>query len=427
MKIAIIGAGFTGLSAAYSLLKNGNQVTIFEKDLKPGGLALGFKEKNWKWTMEAHYHHFFTNDKAIFNLAKEINQKIIIKSPETSVYVDKKIYKLDTPLSVLTFPKLKLIERLRMAIIIGLLRYNPFWKPLENMTAHSFLSKTMGKKSYQMIWESLLIGKFGNYAKTISLAWFWARINKRTTKLAYPEGGFLKFAEKLAGKITEKGGKIHLNTEVKEIKNENEKILIKLLNNEKEKEEKFDKVIVTLPSFLFLKITKDLPLDYQEKLKKLKSLGAINLILRLKEPFFKDNTYWLSICDSNSDILAIVEHTNFMDKKDYNNEHLIYIGNYLPANHPYFQLTKEKLLKIYTPFLKKINPNFEFCILNLELFKSLFAQPVIPVNYSKIIPPFETPIKNVYLANIEQVYPWDRGTNYAVELGEKIVKYIEND
>lgn len=122
--------------------------------------------------------------------------------------------------------------------------------------------------------------------------------------------------------------------------------------------------------------------------------------------------------------MAVVEHTNFMDKKYYNNEHIVYLGNYLPHDHPYMKMTKHELLKTYTPYLKKINPNFELCILNFELFKVPFAQPIIPLNYSKIIPPFETPLKNVYLANIQQVYPWDRGTNYAVELGEKVAKLI---
>jgi hypothetical protein len=42
-----------------------------------------------------------------------------------------------------------------------------------------------------------------------------------------------------------------------------------------------------------------------------------------------------------------------------------------------------------------------------------------------MIPSFKTPLKNVFLANMEQVYPWDRGTNYAVELGQKIARIAE--
>ncbi len=125
--------------------------------------------------------------------------------------------------------------------------------------------------------------------------------------------------------------------------------------------------------------------------------------------------------------MAIVEHTNFMDKKNYNNEHLIYLGNYKSPADPYFLMTKEEMLKKFDPYLKRINPNYYKNIIGFELFKAPFAQPIIPINYSKILPGFKTPLKNVYLANIEQVYPWDRGTNYAVELGQKVVKLINNE
>ncbi len=203
MKIGIVGAGFTGLSAAYELIEKGHSVEIFEKDSDPGGLALGFRGKRWNWTMEKHYHHWFTNDKFVLDLAKKINHKVIIKRPKTSVYVDGQIFQFDSPKEVLFFPKLSLLDRFRMGIVVGLLRYNPIWKPLEKINATTFLPKTIGKKGYKMIWEPLFNNKFGPYAKDVSLAWFWARIVKRTPSLAYPEGGFLNFANHLVKIIAE--------------------------------------------------------------------------------------------------------------------------------------------------------------------------------------------------------------------------------
>ena len=160
---------------------------------------------------------------------------------------------------------------------------------------------------------------------------------------------------------------------------------------------------------------------------KLKGLGAVNLVLRLKSSFLKDGTYWLSVCDKKSPIMAVVDHSNFMDVTNYNGEHIVYLGNYLPMNHRYFKMDAKAILKIYDPFLKKINEKYKNNLIGLEVFKAPFAQPIIPVNYSKMIPPFKTSLKNVFLANIQQVYPWDRGTNYAVELGEKIVGFILNE
>lgn len=424
MNIAIIGAGFTGLSAAFSLQKKGHTVTVFERDENPGGLALGFTEPKWEWTLEKHYHHWFTNDSSVLNLAKELQYPVVIKRPKTSVFLEGSMYQLDSPISVFTFPLLSFIERIRMAAVIGILRYNPFWKPLEKIQAANFLKIAMGKNPYEKIWEPQLVNKFGSFVPEISLAWFWARITKRTPSLAYPEKGFLAFGQFLSSRIISQKGTIHYETETTRLEENKDKtitITIKDLKNKKIRKETFDKVIVTIPSFLFLQIAPSLPTSYKNSLKPLKGLGAINLVLRLKEKFFTDNTYWLSICEKNAPVMAVVEHTNFMDKKHYNNERLLYVGNYLPANHRYFSFTKEQLLKEYDPLLKKLNNEYKKQIIGIEAFKVPFAQPIIPLNYSKMMPPFETPFTNVYLANIQQVYPWDRGTNYAVELGEKVV------
>ncbi len=426
MRIAIIGAGFTGLSAAYELIKKEHEVVVFEKDPNPGGLAVGYKEKNWNWSLEKHYHHWFTNDYSVLNLAKEINYEVLIKRPKTSVFVKNKIYQLDSPLTVLKFPLLSFFEKLQMSAVLGFLKLDPFWKFLEKYKASVVLPKFMGKKSYEMIWEPLFINKFGKFANNISLAWYWARIKKRTPALAYPTKGFLNFANELVKQIEKNGAKVYFDTQVQSINDDSKKVKLIYLNdlNHDSKEEIFDRLIVTVPSFLFLKLAPGLPEEYKETLGKLKGLGATNLILRLKKPFLADGTYWLSVCDKNAPVMAIVEHTNFMDKENYNDEHIVYLGNYKSPDDPYFSMTKEQMLKKFDSYLKKINPDYNKNIIGYELFKAPFAQPIIPINYSKILPSFETPLKNVYLANIEQVYPWDRGTNYAVELGLKVSNLI---
>lgn len=424
MKIGIIGAGFTGLSAAYQLSKKGHEVTVFETEKNPGGLAVGFKKDQWAWSLEKYYHHFFTNDKEVFNLAQEIGHKIIIKRPKTSIFIENSMYHLDSPIKLLTFNKLTLVERLRMAFTLSILRYNPFWQVFEGKRTTSFLPKLMGKKAYEMIWKPQILEKFGSFSDEISLAWFWARIKKRTTKLAYPKGGFLEFANAISRKIEKRKGKMYFESEVLEIKKkENKKISIEVKNKNNNETFSFDKVIVTLPSFLFQKITPSLPNEYKTKLKKLKSIGSINVVLRLKSKLMKDDTYWLSICQPLG-VAAVVEHTNFMENSFYNNEFLVYIGKYLPNDDKLFRKTNQEIFRVFSKVIEKIDPNYKKELIEYFVFKSPFSQPIIPVNYSKIKPPFETPIENLYLANIDQVYPWDRGTNYALELGRKISEII---
>lgn len=421
MRVAIIGAGFTGLTTAYQLSKQGHKVFVFEKEALPGGLAGGYKKKGWDWSLEKHYHHFFTNDKSAFNLAREVNQKILILKPKTSTLINDSIYQLDSPLSLLKFPLLTFLERLRMGFSLAFLRYNPFYKLFDKYHAEGFLPKIMGKKGFELTWQPLFLAKFGNFAKEVSLAWFWARIKKRTTSLAYPEGGFLEFAQKIK-KIAEKNGVIfNFNLEVSEIGENYLKV------NGGDKKEKFDKIIVTIPSSVFLKITRSLSKDYQDRLKKLKSLAATNLLLRFKKTFLSDNTYWLNICEKNSKLMAVVEHTNFIDKKYYNDETLVYVGRYVPNDHLYLKMSKEELLKEFHPYLLRLNKSYQKNLIGTEFSKDFFAQPVITTNYLKKIPSFKTSLANVYLSNMDQVYPWDRGVNYAIELGEKIANFINEN
>ena len=426
MKICVIGAGFTGLAAAYYLQKKGHVVTVIEKDKLPGGLAIGYKERGWDWTLEQHYHHWFTNDRSVLELANEINHKVIIKRPKTSSFVEGNIYQLDSPVSLLKFPKIPIIDRFRTGIALALLKYNPLWKPLENYRAVPYLKKFMGEKSYRTIWEPLMVNKLGSYASSVSLAWFWARIYKRTPSLAYPEGGFLNFANHLEKELLKNNAVIHHETEVLGI-NAKKTPHITFQRNNKTQEEVFDKIIVTVPTPLFIKIAPTLPKKYVNSLTRLKGIGAINLVLRLSKQFMKDGTYWLNMCDIKSPILAVVEHTNFMNSKSYDGEHLLYVGNYNPTTDRKFSMDENELLGLYHPYLDKISPGYKKTIIGKKVFKAFFAQPIIPPHYSRQIPSFSTPLKDVYLANIQQVYPWDRGTNYAVELGKKISDYIENE
>ena len=416
MKIAILGAGFTGLSAAYRLLKKRHQVTIFEKEDNLGGLAVGFSNPKWQWTLERGYHHWFTNDSSILKLAEEINHEVIIKRPSTDIFIKGKTLPLDSVLSLLSFPHLPIADRIRMGLVIFYLKQINKYKKLEGKKASNWIKKWMGEKAFSLIWDPLLSGKFGKYKDTIALTWFWARIKKRTPALAYPEGGFKKFADHLGKEIIKLGGKILLKTEVKNIA---------------DLKKEYDKIIVTLPSPVFAKIA-NLPQGYKKRITSISHLHAQVLILVLKKPFMK-KTYWLNITDKSFPFLVLAEHTNFMDPKHYGNQHILYIGNYLPPDHPYLKMNKNQLLKKFLPYLKKINSKFpvpsevEGLILNSELFLGPFAQPVVTVDYPKKIPTFKTPLKNIYLANLDMVYPWDRGTNYAVEMGEKVAEIVAHD
>lgn len=424
MRVAILGAGFTGLTIAQTLQKQGFDVTIFERESIPGGLATGFSLPDWQWSLEKHYHHIFTSDTSIIDLARQGNCPFEFHRPKTSSYINSQIFQLDSPLNVLTFSKFSILERLRMASALGYLKYLSDWKALEQQTAHNWLSKQMGLRPYKMLWEPLLKGKFGNYYKSISLAWFWARIKARTTQLGYPEGGFQQLADSIARVAINNGATFQYKSTVTHIEKKEKTFHVRWIVESNHHTDTFDRVVLTVPNALVSKLVPSLPKEYVSKLDSFTGIGAINMVFVLSEKFLPDNTYWLNICDESFPFLAVVEHTNFIDKKYYGNNHILYVGKYLDANHRYFSMSKEEIENEYRPYLRNIHPNYEPTVLSSHVFKVPFAQPLVTSQYSKKVLPFETPMSGLYLSNMQQIYPWDRGTNFAVEWGNKLAREI---
>lgn len=419
MKIAVIGGGFTGLTAAYRLSKQGHRVTIFEKEPHLGGLAVGFKQKHWNWHLEAAYHHLFTNDTAILSLLDEVGLKenILIKRPITATLYQDKLYQLDSAQSLLSFPGLSFFSKIRTGLFLGLLKSNPFWQPLEKITAKELAMVIGGAEGWKRLWEPLLVGKFGTYADSVAASWFWARIKKRTASLAYIHGGFQTLVNELETRIVAQNGVISPNTEVKKITTGS---TITITTNTSRKTQQFDKLLITIPTVLALKLLPELQTTSPCLRSNIPHLHAQVLVIESKIPIL-NNVYWLNITDNSYPFLAVVQHTNYIDKAHYGGNHIAYIGNYLPPEHPFLRLSSKELYKQFQPFLRKLQPN-PITLINTYLFTAPFAQPVHQRNYSQIAPPIETGIADVLLGNMDSIFPWDRGTNYAVELGETLAK-----
>lgn len=417
MKVAVIGGGFLGLSCAINLLDLGFEVDIYEQDNRLGGFAISFNPGNWQWELEKFYHHIFSNDNSIINLAKKVNVPIIFSRPKTMCYINNSKKRLDSPLSVLKFNDLNFFSRLKLGLGIVLLKLIYNGKFLERFTCESFLPHLMGKEGYQKIWLPLLTSKFSSYYNQVNMAWFWARIYKRTAKLGYFEKGFAGLVLAMANYIQTKGGLIFYNKKINEIKTEQRK-RSKIILDEKS----YDIAIITTPAPMIPKINKSVVIKFP----KLEYLWGQTLILELKNKFMEG--YWLNILKKNWPFLVLVEHTNFVDKKNYENYHIVYIGNYLENEDYRLKLSDEKLLDLYLPYLKQINSNFsKQQINNFYRFQTPYAQPVFKCNYSKEIPYYKTSLNGVYIANMSMVYPWDRGTNYAVEMAKEVTDQIVKD
>jgi len=425
MKIAIVGAGITGLTAAYDLAKQGHAVAVYEAHPYAGGLAAGFRDERWEWPLDRFYHHWFASDLDVAALIDELGarDRLFFPRPTTSIYHQGRIYPFDSPLRVLRFTPISLVDRLRVGLVTLYLRLTRNWQPLEGITAEEWTRRAVGGRAYEVLWKPLLVSKFGEeHYRDVNMAWLWARLHKRTARLGYFVGGFQGFADLLVERVRAQGGEVRLEAAVHAVRHVAEGCLrLETAAGSAD----YEQVIATCSPQEMLRLTPDLPADYAAQLAHLKSMGALVLILALRRSLVSRH-YWINIpAGEGFPFMGLVEHTNYISPQHYGGDHLVYCGDYLPPEHPSFAYTREQLLEAYLPGLVKINPDFRLDWVRASwMFTETYAQPVPGLHHSRHVPPLQTPIPGLWLANMSQVYPWDRGSNYAVELGRRVAREV---
>jgi protoporphyrinogen oxidase len=423
---AIVGAGIGGMAAAYDLARSGRRVAIFEAADYVGGLASGFKEPHWDWSVEKYYHHWFASDHHILGLIDELgfSEKVLFPRPYTVMYYEGKFYPFDSIIAALLFPGLGWgINKLRFGLVGLYLRLTNNWQALEKTTVDTWMRKWAGDRVYKMMWEPLMVGKFGSHYKEVNMAWMWARLKARTTRLGTFKGGFQAFADKFAERLRQMNVEVHLSAPVHKISPESDGRLSLELDSGIQH---FDQVLVTTSPALLARMAPTLDPDYVAALLNLKNTGAVVMVLSLKQQLSRDGYYWFNIPkEAGFPFLALVEHTNFLSPEYFGCDHIIYCGDYVDPDHEYFSLSQAELLQRFLPVLPRFNPDFRpDWVQKSWLFRTKYAQPVPEVNHSRNIPAINTPVSGLYYASMSQVYPWDRGTNFAVEIGRKAAKMM---
>jgi protoporphyrinogen oxidase len=347
--------------------------------------------------------------------------QVIFPRPVTVMYYEGKFNPFDSISAALMYPGLGWgIQKIRFGLVGLFLRLTKNWQALEKTTVDQWMRKQAGDKVYESMWEPMMIGKFGEeYAQVVNMAWLWARLHARTTRLGTFKGGFQQFANQFADRLQQMGVKILLNSRVGSIQSEADG-QVSLAGEEGEKMF-FNQVLATTSPGLLARLAPGLPDAYLQGLLALKSMGAVVMIFSLKHQLSTQGYYWYNIPKAAGfPFLSLVEHTNFLSSEHFGGDHILYIGDYLPQDHKNFDLAQEELRDLFLPHLKKFNPDFSpDWVKKTWLFRTRYAQPVPLVNHSENIPAIRTPIPGLFYASMSQVYPWDRGTNFAVEIGRR--------
>ena len=448
MRIAIAGAGVAGLTAAYRLGQQGHEVDVYERWPGLGGMAATL-DVGGGTLLERYYHHWFTSDRHIVGLMEELGLADTIEWRPSSMafFVDDATRAFTTPLDLLRFSPLSLRDRIRMGLaVVKLQRANRPHTDYEHETAKDWILREMGRGPYEKVWGPLLRGKFGSRADDISMAWLWGKLvtrrklegkEARKELLGYPGASFEPFFDALVTRIEGQGGRVLIDHPIVRIDHLDPGFLVtagaqgsfrqgldpRAFTPDAGEPERYDAVIATVPNDVFLGLGGHLvDEDYRAKLERIEYHTALCLLLELQPGKQVTDFYWTNVADPALPFVGMVEHTNFLEPERYGGRRFFYVANYVEPGHELLDLDADALIDAYLPGLQKVNPGFDRSwVKERWRFVEPAGQPIVTVGYHRTIPALDTGVPGLVLANTTQIYPEDRGTNYAVRLGEDAV------
>ena len=418
--VAVIGAGPMGLMAAYELLKQGRKVTLFELDDRIGGMSASFDFDGTK--IERFYHFICKPDQPMFDLLKEFNLSDQLRWRDTKMgfYYQGKLYRWGDPISLLKFPRLGLITKLRYGLMALKLTKVTDWHKLDKIGVTDWLKKHVGEKGYQVLWKSLFYYKFYQYKDDLSAAWLGTRVKRVGLSrrsmfqetLGYLEGGSDTLLDVMEKKILELGGEIKLKTRVTEIIKENNQISAVRIDD---KLHAFNQVISTIPLPYLATMAPCLPNNEMKKIAAVNNVGVACVLFKLKHSLTKN--FWLNVNDDHMEIPGIIEYTNLNPAE----EKIIYVPYYLPQDHEKHQWTNEQFIAEATGYLSRINKDFDNnWILATHVARYGFAQTVCPPGFYDQLPPMQSQLKGLFMADTSYCYPEDRSISESVRIGKEL-------
>lgn len=422
-EVIIIGGGFTGLTAALELQKQGIKPIVIEMDDQPGGLAGSFDVNGVH--LEKFYHHWFKSDEHVHDLVDDLGKtgEIIYRQTKTGSYYANSLFRLSSPLDLLSYTPLSFIGRIRLGLLVFQAKAVKDWRKIEHLKAVDWLKSKCGQEVYEMVWKPLLAGKFGKFADEIGAVWMWNKLALRGGSrdksgkevLAYYKGGFAALSRAMMDQVVAQGGEVHLGRSVRSIETSEGKLSAIITDNGRIET---STALATIPQPIFANIVEEhVDQTYVDQLRKIDYLGNVCMVLEMDRSL--SDTYWINVADPEFPFVGVIEHTNFEPPETYGGKHIVYLSKYLPTDTDMYNYNEQEMLDFALPHLQRMFPQLERdWVVNAHLFKSEYTQPIVRPNYSKLIPDAKTPIDGLWLSSMAQIYPEDRGTNYAVREGK---------
>lgn len=433
-RIAIIGGGLTGLTAAFRLTQQGHHVTIFEASDTLGGLAAGFDLAGHR--VEQAYHFLYKTDEYILDIVEELglSDKLSYHKSSVSTYYDDTLYPMESPIDLIRFKPLSFINRIRAGVTVLYLQRVKNWRGLSNTTALEWLRTYAGRQVSDVIWEPLLRGKFDKYYDKVTMSWLWGRVLQRMDSrdaklggeaLGYFDGGFKVLIDAMLDRMAGRDYHIRFGTPVQALRHNasTDQVTVSTPDGT----ETFDRVLATVPSHVLAKMIdpyRDADPAYFAKLESIDYLDAAVQVFATPQDLTP--YYWHNINTPNAPFVVFLSLTALVGKKRFGGLNIYYIGDYVPRDHPYMSMDGDALKSKWYDEIAKIFPDFDRSkIVDDAIFRMRNAQHIVDIGFeeNKLVP-HETPCPNVLMCNFSQIYPMDRGTNYAIRDGNRMAERI---
>jgi protoporphyrinogen oxidase len=432
--VDVVGTGIGGLATAFYLsrLRNDVHIRLWEKEAGLGGLAGTFSTKDF--TVEKFYHHLFRSDSGIQRLIQDAGlgaDCIEWKPALTGAYYFKQPFRLSSPLDLLRFKPLPFWSRIRMGLMVLRARGVKRWQDLDDISVKDYIIKTAGEKVYEVVWRPLLEGKFGQYAERVSAAWLWCKLVDRGSsrsktgfeELGYVKGGFGTIYQAVAKELLSKGHEIKTGQSVKALRHDPQTNRITQIQDAQGQWLDTDQVAACIHTPELAALLPDTCQTYKDQLLKVGYLANVCLILTLSKSL--SQFYWTNVTEPNAPFVGIIEQTKWTGTDEFGGKHFVYISAYVPQGDQRLSMEPKVLLEHYLPYIKKIFPHFDTSlVLDQYLWKAPYTQPIVEVGFRHIIPALQTPISNMVLASMAQIYPQDRGVSNGADKGREAAEYL---
>jgi len=424
-QVVVVGAGAMGLAAAYHAAKAGHAVDVIEAGPEPGGMAAHFDFDGL--SIERFYHFVCKSDRATFELMNElgIGERMRWRRTTMGYFIGRRLHAWGDPISLIRFPEVSLASRLRYGLFAFVSTRRERWDAIEAESARSWITRWCGREVYDRLWKPLFELKFYDYAEDISAAWVWTRIKRvgRSRRslfeeeLGYIEGGTQTLVDALCGAIANRGGKLHTGCPVRKIVAEAGRV------TGVDTARGFmaaDAVICTVPTPLVPEMAPDLPEACKAQYRAIRNIGVCCLVFKLKRSVTPH--FWVNVSDSEMAIPGFIEFSN-LRPVDHT---VVYVPYYMPAEHPKFRWSDQALLDEAFGYLRRVNPALSSAdILASRVARLRYAQPVCEPGFAAKIPPIQTPIAGLQIADTCFYYPEDRGISESVRLGKEMARAIK--